>query len=360
MIALDIIDVRKTYGAMAVLKGISLAVEPGEFTVLLGPSGCGKSTLLHAIAGLDDIDEGTIRIGDRDVTDLEPKDRGIAMVFQSYALYPSMTVAKNLSFGLRMAGIGRGEIAGRVAEAARMLQIGELLARKPGQLSGGQRQRVGFGRGIVRKADVFLFDEPLSNLDAKLRTDMRVELKRLHAELGATMVYVTHDQVEAMTMASRIAVLRSGTVEQYDTPQALYDRPANLFVAGFVGTPSMNVIPGRLTERDGRQLLEADDLAVDLSGYAFAAQPVTGQPVTLGFRPEDAAVVDATTPDSIVGRVISIEPLGAETLAWVNHGGHRLCARMSPDAARALPPRIGLRLRPDKLSLFDSETGRRL
>jgi multiple sugar transport system ATP-binding protein len=360
MTSLDLINIRKSYGPLPVLKGISLAVEPGEFTVLLGPSGCGKSTLLHAIAGLDDIDDGTIRIGGRDVTELEPKDRGIAMVFQSYALYPTMTVERNLSFGLRMAGMARPEIARRVGEAARMLQIEELLARKPGQLSGGQRQRVAIGRAIVRKAGVFLFDEPLSNLDAKLRTDMRVELKRLHAELGATTVYVTHDQVEAMTMASRIAVLRSGCVEQYAAPQELYDRPANLFVAGFVGTPAMNILPARLRLANGLVHAEAGNTSVDVTSYPFAAAPVDGQSVTLGFRSEDAALADADDADAIAGRLISIEPLGAETLAWVATDGGRICVRLPPDAARQLPVHVGIKPVAREISLFAAESGLRL
>jgi multiple sugar transport system ATP-binding protein len=358
--ALDIVDVRKAYGQLPVLKGISLAIEPGEFTVLLGPSGCGKSTLLHSIAGLDDIDAGTIRIGGTDVTDLDPKDRGIAMVFQSYALYPTMTVEKNLSFGLRIAGIDRAEIDRRVKDAARLLQIGDLLSRRPSQLSGGQRQRVAIGRAIVRKAAVFLFDEPLSNLDAKLRTEMRVEIKRLHAELGATMVYVTHDQVEAMTMATRIAVLNAGNVEQYDTPQAVYDRPANLFVAGFVGTPAMNTVEGRLIVEAGRIAVEAGGTTIDVSLCGFSERPADGTPVVLGFRPEDVSIANTGDAGTLPGSLLSLEPLGAETLAWIQSGQSRLCVRQSPDAARRVPVNAGLKIAPHKISLFAAATGRRL
>lgn len=360
MAALEILNVQKSYGAVPVLKGISLSIEPGEFTVLLGPSGCGKSTLLHAIAGLDDIDSGTLRIGGVDVTEREPKDRGIAMVFQSYALYPTMTVEKNLSFGLRMSRLDPAEIDRRIREAARMLQIESLLDRKPAQLSGGQRQRVAIGRAIVRKVPVFLFDEPLSNLDAKLRTDMRVELKRLHAELGTTMVYVTHDQVEAMTMASRIAVLNGGLVEQYDTPQMLYDNPANMFVAGFVGTPPMNFLKGVLSTRDGQPVVVIGDRMIDVSRYRFTARPDDGQAVILGIRPEDLSLTEPEALSAIAGSLISVEPLGSETLAWIASGEVRLCVRLSPDAARYIPERVAVAVAPFKISLFAAANGQRI
>ncbi len=236
----------KSYGPVQALRGIDLVVEPGDFTVLLGPSGCGKSTLLNAIAGLDDIDAGTVEIGGVEVTQREPSERGIAMVFQSYALYPTMTVRRNLSFGLRVRSVPKPEIQRRVAWVAELLQIGGMLDRKPSQLSGGQRQRVAIGRALVQQAKVFLLDEPLSNLDAKLRTEMRVELKRLHQSLSATIIYVTHDQIEAMTLATRIAVMRAGRIEQYATPDVLYERPETLFVAGFVGSPAMNFLSGSI------------------------------------------------------------------------------------------------------------------
>src|ERR1700761_1006731 len=254
-------------GANAILEGLDLDVVAGEFLVLLGPSGCGKSTLLHAVAGLIDTEAGSVHIGGRDVTWADPKDRGIGMVFQSYALYPTMSVEKNMSFGLRVAGLPKAEIAKRVERASRMLQLDALLGRKPAQLSGGQRQRVAIGRALVREAQGFLFDEPLSNLDAKLRTELRRELKALHRELGATMVYVTHDQVEAMTLATRVAVMRGGRIQQIGTPGEVYARPANLFVAGFLGSPSMNFVDGQ----------------------------IGGQAVTLGVRPEHLALRPAAS-----------------------------------------------------------------
>ena len=232
-------------GKTPIIEGLDLDIEEGEFVVLLGPSGCGKSTLLHSIAGLLDVNDGKVEIGGVDVTWADPKDRGIGMVFQSYALYPTMTVERNLSFGLRISGMRKDEIKKRVDGAARMLHLTELLQRKPAQLSGGQRQRVAIGRALVREVKVFLLDEPLSNLDAKLRAELRRELKQLHHELGATMVYVTHDQVEAMTLATRMAVMRAGKIQQFDRPEQVYARPANIFVAGFLGSPSMNFIAGR-------------------------------------------------------------------------------------------------------------------
>src|ERR1700712_573587 len=272
-----------------IISQLALEVKSGEFLVLLGPSGCGKSTLLHSIAGLIDVSEGSIEIAGRDVTWADPKDRGIGMVFQSYALYPTMTVERNLSFGPRIAGVAKAEIAKRVDRAAKMLHLTELLNRKPAQLSGGQRQRVAIGRALVREASVFLFDEPLSNLDAKLRGELRRELKQLHKELGATMIYVTHDQVEAMTLASRIAVMKEGKIQQIDTPSKVYTQPANMFVAGFLGAPSMNFVEGTLqvaNEGERTILFVAPTLRIDVSGYPFAKQPVGGERTVLGVRPE--------------------------------------------------------------------------
>src|SRR3984957_20567122 len=246
MSAVSVSGLFKSFGPLNVLKDIHLPIEAGEVTVLPGPPGCGKSTLLNAIAGLEDTDAGILEIDGADVTHHEPSKRGIAMVFQSYALYPTMSVRKNMSFGLRVRSVPRQEVQRRVDWASQLLQIGELLDRKPSQLSGGQRQRVAIGRALVQQANVFLFDEPLSHLDAKLRTEMRVELKRLHKELGATIIYVTHDQIEAMTLATRIAVMRGGRIEQYETPDTLYEQPATLFVAGFVGSPAMNFLRGEL------------------------------------------------------------------------------------------------------------------
>src|SRR5215210_674750 len=276
-----------SFGTIEVLKSLNLEIEQGEFLVLLGPSGGGKSTLLNCIAGLLDVSAGQIFINGKNVTWEEPKDRGIAMVFQSYALYPRMSVRENMSFGLRMAKTPRPEIEKRVTKAAELLQITPLLDRRPDQLSGGQRQRVAIGRALVRDAAVFLFDEPLSNLDAKLRNELRVEIKRLHARLGeTTMIYVTHDQIEAMTLADRIVVMREQKIQQIGSPDEIYHRPANLFVAGFVGSPQMNFIKGQLENTGEGLSFLAGDRRLSLSGYQFAIAPSAGQEVVLGVRPE--------------------------------------------------------------------------
>jgi multiple sugar transport system ATP-binding protein len=348
----------KGYGSLRVLREIDLDVAEGEFTVLLGPSGCGKSTLLNAIAGLDDVDSGSIAIGGQDVTRLDPSKRGIAMVFQSYALYPTMSVRRNLSFGLRVKRVPRAEIDRRVAWASEMLQIGPLLDRKPGQLSGGQRQRVAIGRALVQDAKVFLFDEPLSNLDAKLRTETRVEIKRLHRELGATIVYVTHDQIEAMTLATRIAVMKGGRVEQYATPDDLYERPDTLFVAGFVGSPAMNFFPARL--HGDRVTLENTELCV--AGYEFvaSAQP-RERDIVLGIRPEHVTLADDAAPgQTVVADLLFVEPMGADTLAWFQFGASRISARLAPQRARALAGRTRLSLDLHHASLFDRDSEQRI
>src|ERR1700744_3957131 len=277
-------------GSNTIIESLDLDVEPGEFIVLLGPSGCGKSTLLHSIAGLIDVSDGSIEIGGKDMTWADPKDRGIALVFQSYALYPTMNVERNLSFGLRINGTPKPEIARRVERAAEMLQLGPLLARKPAQLSGGQRQRVAIGRAIVREADVFLFDEPLSNLDAKLRTELRRELKHLHKRLGATMIYVTHDQVEAMTLATRMAVMRGGVIQQFGPPAEVYARPDNLFVATFLGTPAMNLLKGTLQTHDGALHFCGGQWRLDVSAYPFKNLPTDRLSCVLGVRAEDVHV----------------------------------------------------------------------
>jgi multiple sugar transport system ATP-binding protein len=312
--AVQLSDVHKAFGKTRVIDGVTLGIEAGEFVVFVGPSGCGKSTLLRLIAGLESPDRGTITIGPRDVTDVHPAERGIAMVFQSYALYPHMSVADNMGFGLRIRGMAKSEIATRVARAADILQLGHLLERKPKALSGGQRQRVAIGRAIVREPEVFLFDEPLSNLDAALRGQMRIELARLHAQIGATMVYVTHDQVEAMTLADKIVVLNGGRVEQIGSPLDLYRRPANRFVAGFLGAPRMNFLPARVTAVDGAALaIEVDTLRL---GIARAGAQVTPGDVTLGVRPEDFTLVAPLEP-GIDGVVTLVERLGGEALAYV-------------------------------------------
>jgi multiple sugar transport system ATP-binding protein len=343
-------EARKAYGAVEVLHGVSLDIEDGEFVILVGPSGCGKSTLLRMIAGLEEISGGTVSIADRVVNDLPPKQRDIAMVFQSYALYPHKTVAQNMGFSLHLARTPKDEVARRVDDAARILGLEKLLDRYPRQLSGGQRQRVAMGRAIVRDPEVFLFDEPLSNLDAKLRVAMRTEIKALHQRLGTTTIYVTHDQIEAMTMADRIVVMHDGIVEQIGTPLELYDEPANLFVAEFIGSPAMNIVEGRIT--DG-QFVARDGTTVPLGQTRGA---VEGQAVKLGIRPEDLILDDA----GLAGTIITIEPTGSETHVTLTVAGTDISGvfreRISNRPGSALP----VRFNSDRLHLFDAETGVRL
>ena len=322
MTSLELRHVNKNYGAYHALRGIDLSVEQGEFIVMVGPSGCGKSTLLKSIAGLETISSGQIMINGRDVSATQPGDRGIAMVFQSYALYPHMTVAENMGFGLRMAKRPKAEIDAAVARAAKILRITDQLDKRPKQLSGGQRQRVAIGRAITRSPDVFLFDEPLSNLDAALRTQMRVELSGLHAELGATMVYVTHDQVEAMTMASRIVVLNRGLIEQVGSPLELYRNPTNLFVAGFLGAPRMNFFPVTVDQVSGNSVtISAQGLAPVTIELAAGSPVEKGAKLTLGIRPENIVVADTPSPGAaIAGRVRLVEHLGRETILYVDAG----------------------------------------
>ena len=352
--SVNVQGLRKSYGTLDVLKDINLDVQDGEFTVLLGPSGCGKSTLLSAIAGLDPINAGRIDIAGIDVTDRDPAARGIAMVFQSYALYPTMTVRGNMTFGLRVKRLPKPEIHKRLTWAADMLQITDLLDRKPGQLSGGQRQRVAIGRALVQQARVFLFDEPLSNLDAKLRAEMRVEIKRLHRELAPTVVYVTHDQIEAMTLASRIAVMRGGRIEQYATPDELYERPATLFVAGFVGAPAMNFLP--VTLRCG--VAELGAMRIPLDAYRFVTTPADGTQAILGVRPEHITI--GGTGIQVAADTMFMEPMGADTLAWFQLGVHRLSARLAPQLARGIDGPQTLALDIAHASIFDQATERRL
>ncbi|MGO7283445.1 ABC transporter ATP-binding protein, partial [Rhizobium ruizarguesonis] len=301
--AVSVKDLKIAYGDHTVIEKMSIDIAPREFLVLLGPSGCGKSTLLSAIAGLQDITSGEVWISGKNVSWEEPKDRGIGMVFQSYALYPRMSVRKNLSFGLRVAGLPKAEIEARVARTAALLQLDKLLDRRPAELSGGQRQRVAIGRALVREVDVFLFDEPLSNLDAKLRNELRVEIKKLHQRLGNTMIYVTHDQVEALTLADRIAIMRDGVIQQLASPAEIYRRPANLFVAGFIGAPAMNFAEGRIERGNGALVFQSKELTVDLSAYSFRADTAEG-PATLGFRPEHLVLDGATSGlPTIPGRV---------------------------------------------------------
>ncbi|OAM83678.1 ABC transporter ATP-binding protein [Devosia elaeis] len=310
MAGLELNRLRKSYGAVEVIKGVDLSIMDGEFVVFVGPSGCGKSTLLRMIAGLEEITGGELKIGSLVVNEVEPRDRGIAMVFQSYALYPHMTVYDNVGFGLKLARAPKEERDRKIRDAARILQMEHLLDRKPSQLSGGQRQRVAIGRAIVRQPEVFLFDEPLSNLDAALRVDMRMELAKLHQDLGATMIYVTHDQVEAMTLADKIVVLNAGIVQQVGSPIELYQRPANLFVAGFIGSPKMNLLSGSVTAVDGDAVtISGKDMAnVQLSADAEAFK--VGDMVTLGIRPQR---LHLSGSGALVGQVVLVERLGNET-----------------------------------------------
>ncbi|MCX7279371.1 MAG: ABC transporter ATP-binding protein [Burkholderiales bacterium] len=346
-------------GNVDILQDMDLEVMDGEFLVLLGPSGCGKSTLLHSIAGLIDVFDGAIHIGGKDVTWADPKDRSIGMVFQSYALYPTMTVERNMSFGPSISGIAKDEIARRVKNAATMLHLEPLLQRKPSQLSGGQRQRVAIGRALVRDAGVYLFDEPLSNLDAKLRNELRRELKQLHHDIGKTMVYVTHDQTEAMTLASRIAVMLEGKIQQIGTPAEVYDRPVNRFVAGFLGSPTMNFLEGKLVGEDGRLLWRAPALTVDVSNYPFANRPVPGQPAVLGIRPEH---IQLTAPDASAGQatVTLAEPMGASVVLWLDLGGNAVSVVAESHTPHQRGHSLGLRCDAQRVSLFDTESGQRL
>ena len=358
MAGVEVRDISVAFGALKVIDGMSLDIAEGEFIVLLGPSGCGKSTLLNAIAGLLDIEEGRIMIGGRNVTWEEPKDRSIAMVFQSYALYPRMSVRQNMSFGLKMAKTPRADIEARVSRAAEMLQITHLLDRRPDQLSGGQRQRVAIGRALVRDAAVFLFDEPLSNLDAQLRNELRLEIKRLHMELGSTtMIYVTHDQIEAMTLADRIAVMKDREIQQLGTPEELYHRPANLFVAGFVGSPKMNFLEGRIANGGDTLAFENEAVRLPLPDGVFERAPQPGQPVTLGVRPEHLGL-DGGGWDGF--RVDIVEPLGADALVWARKDRTSVQLRVAADHPITVGTPVALAPDPRRANLFDTETGRRL
>ena len=360
MAEVSVRDIGVAFGATRVFEGLDLEVRSGEFIVLLGPSGCGKSTLLNAIAGLLEIDAGQIWIGEQNVTWEEPKDRGIAMVFQSYALYPRMTVRRNLSFGLEMARTPKDEITRRVSQVAATLQIDHLLDRRPDQLSGGQRQRVAIGRALVRDAKVFLFDEPLSNLDAQLRNELRVEIKRLHQRLDATMIYVTHDQIEALTLADRIAVMQDQAIQQLGTPSEIYHRPANRFVAGFVGSPRMNFLDGSLERNGGDVVFVAGDRRLPMRGYGFERQPESGQAVTLGVRPEHLQIGDAG-PCRIDGLSVDmIEPMGADSLIWFRDDRLAFGVRLSGETTLKEGEGSPLTLPIDQLSLFSKESGIRL
>ncbi len=356
MASVSIEGVKKRFGDVEVLHGVDIAIADGSFTVLVGPSGCGKSTLLRMLAGLEHISDGEIRIGNIRVNELQPKQRDIAMVFQNYALYPHMTVRENMAFSLMLAKLDAAAIEAKVGRAATILGLTDLLQRYPRQLSGGQRQRVAMGRAIVRDPQVFLFDEPLSNLDAKLRVAMRTEIKELHQRLSTTSIYVTHDQIEAMTMGDQVVVMKDGRIEQQGSPLALYDRPANLFVAGFIGSPSMNMLPGTLR----RNAAGAEIELVDGARIAAPADSggTDGQPVIFGTRPEHLAL--ASGDAGIAVQVAVVEPTGADTFVACRHHGHDLAVVFHE--RHAFAPGSSIRLLPDvqRAHVFDAGSGLRL
>ena len=361
---LDIDNTTKSYGAVEVLHQVDISVEEGEFLVLVGPSGCGKSTLLNMIAGLEEISSGEIRIKDQVMNGVHPSRRNIAMVFQSYALYPNMTVGQNITFGLEMHGVPKPEREKAMKDVAGLLQIEQLLDRKPGALSGGQRQRVAMGRALVRNPDVFLFDEPLSNLDAKLRVDMRTEIKKLHQKLGTTIVYVTHDQIEAMTLSTRIAVMYGGYVQQLGTPQEIYDSPANIFVATFMGSPAMNVVPAKVALVDGNPvavvaLHDGTSATLPFSQDNLAAWE--GRDIMLGIRPEtitdeDAADRKSTNIAPMTNRITVTEPAGSDTFVTMTLGGKDVIARMRSDADVRPGADFKFSVNMEKAVAFDPET----
>ena len=360
-LSIEIKDLKVAYGEIVVLENMNLDIADGEFLVLLGASGCGKSTLLNCIAGLLDVKDGEIHIKGNNVTWEEPKDRGIGMVFQSYALYPQMSVKRNLAFGLRNAGTKKDEVERRVAQAAEILQIEPLLDRRPAELSGGQRQRVAIGRALVRDVDVFLFDEPLSNLDAKLRADLRVEIKRLHQRLKNTMIYVTHDQIEAMTLADRIAIMRGGLIQQLDTPYNIYNNPVNKYVAGFIGSPSMNFIEGTLTTGKN-PTFTSGDLKIPMKGYEMTQTLSEGthEGVTLGIRPEHVLLGDAAkaSPFSREVTVEVVEPMGADTLVWTMIDDLSLRLRVEGQLQLASGDKITIGFDPSRGSMFAADESR--
>ncbi|WP_418125717.1 ABC transporter ATP-binding protein [Variovorax sp. 160MFSha2.1] len=375
MASLDLIGIRKSFGPVHILHDISIALEDGEFLVLVGPSGCGKSTLMNIIAGLEEPSEGRLQLNGSDITHAAPAERNISMVFQSYALYPNMTVAKNIEFPLEMRKVDKATRAERVKKVGELLQIGHLMDRKPRQLSGGQRQRVAIGRALAREPQLYLFDEPLSNLDAQLRLDMRTEIKKLHQRLNATIVYVTHDQIEAMTLATRIAVMKGGVLQQLGTPHEVYNRPANTFVASFMGSPRMNLLRMNLlrmrmaSERHGELRLVAADggageTAINLPAEVLAAVPqavCAGQDVIVGLRAEAVSLVasDAVPRPSqchLEARVQVVEPTGADTLVLLDIDGHDFTARLAPDVTLTAGARARFSVDLSKVVFFDVES----
>ncbi len=362
MAKVDLKKVHKTFDKMEVVHGIDLSIAHNEFLVLVGPSGCGKSTTLRMVAGLEEITKGEIYIGDRLVNDVPPKDRDIAMVFQNYALYPHMTVFDNMSFGLKLRKYPKSEIKQRVEEAAGILNIRELLDRRPKQLSGGQRQRVAMGRAIVRHPQVFLFDEPLSNLDAKLRVQMRTEIKKIHQRVATTIIYVTHDQVEAMTLADRTVVMNEGDIEQVGTPQQLYENPASRFVAGFIGSPSMNFVPCKLISNSGGLAVQlSDKLKLNVpKDKTKEYKPFAGKDLLFGIRPEH--ITEKRPQKTSTGfvdlevKTEVLEPMGVDTMVFFSINDTELCARVTPSAAKAVGQNIKLTANMNNMHLMDPET----
>ena len=356
MASVSLKHVSKRFGSVTAVQDVNLDIQDQEFLVLLGPSGCGKTTTLRMVAGLEEISDGAVYIGDRDVTQLPPKDRDIAMVFQNYALYPHMTVYENMAFGLKLHKVPKPEIDRRVKEAAAILGLENLLTRRPKELSGGQRQRVALGRAIVREPKAFLMDEPLSNLDAKLRTQTRVELKRLHQRLGATILYVTHDQTEAMTMGTRIVVMRDGVVQQVDTPEGIYQRPANTFVATFVGTPAMNLVRGAVRREPDSWLVSVEDQILKLpASWSARLERLSAPEVILGVRPEDVSLVAETESGDLTlrGAIRLIEPMGHEHIVYVDVGRTSLVVRTPHHWRGQVGDRVGLKWDPDHIHAFD-------
>ncbi|MGZ5493983.1 MAG: ABC transporter ATP-binding protein [Thermoanaerobaculia bacterium] len=355
-------NVVKQFGAAKAVDSLSIEIQDKEFAVLVGPSGCGKTTALRMIAGLETVSSGEIYIGDKLVNNMAPKDRDIAMVFQNYALYPHMNIRDNMGFGLKIRQMSKAEIDARVQEAADILGLQDLLDRKPKELSGGQRQRVAVGRAIVRKPQLFLFDEPLSNLDAKLRVAMRAEISKLHRRLGATIIYVTHDQVEAMTMADRIFIMNKGILQQSGAPMEVYAKPANLFVAGFIGSPAMNFIDATVVAADGGVFVNAGDFRLKVpASFGPQLQPYAGRQVVFGVRPEDIAAHDssaeADNENTVTTRAEVVEPLGSEIFAHLTCGANSIVARMAvPDSPLHVGETLKVDLKMAKTHVFDSAT----
>ncbi len=365
MASLELRNVQKSYGnsQIATLKDIALKIDAGEFLILVGPSGCGKSTLMNCIAGLENITGGEILVDGEDISQASPKDRDIAMVFQSYALYPTMSVRDNIAFGLKMRKVPAAKIDEEVARVAKLLQIEPLLERKPSQLSGGQQQRVAMGRALARRPKIYLFDEPLSNLDAKLRVEMRTEIKLMHQRLRTTTVYVTHDQIEAMTLGDKVAVMKDGVIQQFGTPHEIYNNPANLFVASFIGSPPMNFVPLRIRQRDGRWVgvLNSEQDSCELPLPITSDEGLRDRELILGIRPEQIGLSNGSAADlSLLVDIEVVEPTGPDTLVVFALNQVKACCRLAPDQAPRVGETLNLQFDPRKVLLFDAQSGERL